>query len=101
MHCPSKIMQLATRLTTLLKLPLQPTKNMIESQPALPRQPDAPTAHTTQAQGIGGRIATLLLPSANENEGLWFDWLGCPAGPEGEDDAFWEPYWACGCWYCC
>jgi hypothetical protein len=43
MHRPSNIMQLRAHLPTLLQLPLQPTKNMIERQPALPRRSDAPS----------------------------------------------------------
>jgi len=46
-HSPSEVMQLHAHLSTLLPLPLQPTKDMIERQHALPRGPDAPTAHTT------------------------------------------------------
>ena len=45
-HRPSKIMRLRTRLPTLLRLALQPTKNVIERQPTLARRSHAPTSHT-------------------------------------------------------
>jgi hypothetical protein len=100
-HRPSQIMQLRTYLPTLLQLALQPTKNMIERQPALPGGlTPPPPIPPRPCACIGGRLATLPLPCANENEVLPLDWLERPAGPEGEDDTFCEPCWACGCWCC-
>jgi hypothetical protein len=44
-HGPSKIMQLRARLPALLQLALEPTQDMIEGQPALPRGADVRAAH--------------------------------------------------------
>ena len=69
------MMQLCARLLTLLQLALQPIKNMVEYQSAIPRP----------CTCIGGCLATLLLPSCvNKNEVMLLDWKACPVGPEGE-----------------
>jgi hypothetical protein len=67
-HGPSQIMQLCARLPTLL--PPQPTKDMVERHPALPREPDTPTA-----QALHLRRKTPVTPAL-----VPFDWYGCPAG---------------------
>ena len=46
-HRAGEVMKFRTCLTTLRKLALQPTQDMIKRQLALPRDPDIPTSHPT------------------------------------------------------
>jgi hypothetical protein len=82
MDRPSNIMRHCT--PTLLQLPLQPAKNVIERQPALLRWSDAPTAQEGASQREQERSAAVRLARM----------------PGGEDDAFCELCWACVCWCC-
>jgi hypothetical protein len=65
---PSKVVQLRTRLPTLLQLPLEPTMNMIKRQPTLPRRSHAPTAHTSHTAYLHLRAPRNIVTPLRECE---------------------------------
>jgi hypothetical protein len=87
-HRPSKVMQLRARLPTFIQLALQPTRDMIERQPTLPRGPDVPAAHTASAaQALRLHWKTprnIVTPLRKRERSITVRLLGHPAEAEGE-----------------
>jgi hypothetical protein len=96
-HRPHEIMQRAPRLSTLLRLPSQPTQNMIEDPTALPGGCRTPhpsrLTQTLRLHGLFPHAPTTtlrerrLMPSDGEVDDGLTDWWGHPC------------CWACSC--CC
>lgn len=62
-------MQLRAHLPTLLQLALQPTKDVVERQPALPKGLHALTAHAAQALRLNrGPPRNIVTPALHQRE---------------------------------
>jgi hypothetical protein len=80
-----EIMQLRNRLPAFLQLSLQATQNMIKSQPALPRRPDAPATHTYPTKTLRlhrGSITRIIRAEGEAGGTVQLGWA--PAGSRGD-----------------